>query len=124
MVPLLSNNVVSKAEMLNSRVKPRRGLHVASQGSSFQDLCAKGGVQIGKHKVFFRQVRVRFVTVSFATVGFLCPVLKSFTLLPFLFRSAQVFFFFFFSVHGEISLRSELVEHFRIQSIAKNCFFS
>ena len=57
-VPLLSKDTVSKQEITRSSRPTRRGLQghgVASQ-SSFRDLCGMGGVQLGKTKVFFRQV--------------------------------------------------------------------
>lgn len=69
-VPLLSNNTVTRGEMESCRVKPRRGMPASplSQSSSFRDLCGMSGVQIGKTKVFFRQV------------GFcLCAFVQSFT---------------------------------------------
>lgn len=57
-VPLLSNNTVTRGEMESCRVKPRRGMPASplSQSSSFRDLCGMSGVQIGKTKVFFRQM--------------------------------------------------------------------
>ena len=54
-VPLLSNHSVTKKDMQGAKFASRRG-SLSSQ-ASFRDLCGNGGVQLGKTKVFFRQVR-------------------------------------------------------------------
>lgn len=58
-VPLLSRDAVCKQEITSSTKTKGRGLQgqgLSSQ-ASFRGLCGMGGMQIGKTKVFFRQVR-------------------------------------------------------------------
>lgn len=57
-VPLLSNNIVSRRDMGDAKrmLRTTRKATLLSSQNSFRDLCGTGGVQLGNTKVFFRQV--------------------------------------------------------------------
>lgn len=88
-VPLLSNNMVSRTDMGDAKrmLRTTRKALLLSSQNSFRDLCGTGGVQLGNTKVFFRQVSIPLtLSLSVGLFVFGCVwVCLCKTYVPFLF---------------------------------------